>query len=100
MIWKRILLMVVVLVAAALAWRVAVRGEQLERRLLRAGGGLVQAAAQRPRRTLTAFAIVLGGVWLGVAGISCAQGWRRTRDSSLSPDEDSMPTEDAQHCSS
>ncbi|MCA9052318.1 MAG: hypothetical protein KDA75_00710 [Planctomycetaceae bacterium] len=89
MIWKRVLLTIVVAAAAALAWRVAVRGEQLERRLLRAGGGLVQAAAQRPRRTLTAFAVVLGGVWLGVAGTSWAQGRRRTPEAATSSDENS-----------
>jgi hypothetical protein len=43
------------------------RGDGLERRLMRVGGRMVQAAAQRPRRTAIAFATLLGVSWTGLA---------------------------------
>ncbi|MEZ6065211.1 MAG: hypothetical protein R3B90_05775 [Planctomycetaceae bacterium] len=43
------------------------RGENLERRLMRAGGGIVSMATNRPGRTLTGLAVVLAVTWTGLA---------------------------------
>jgi hypothetical protein len=67
MTWKRFLAVVVVLaVMAPLGWRIVRQGDRIERRLLRTGGGIVQAAAQRPRRTLAVFGATVGVIWLGI----------------------------------
>ena len=97
MLWKRILLTIVLLGAAVLAWRIAVRGDRLEQRMLRTGGGIVQTAAQRPARTLTGFAILLGGVWLGVAGFSWLQRRSDRTRSDISPRGISPQTDSADH---
>lgn len=78
MTWKRNLLIANVLLIAMIAGRVLVRGERLERTLLRTGGKLVQVAAQRPGRTLGVFGCLLGATWITVAGATLWQA-RRSR---------------------
>jgi hypothetical protein len=76
MVWKRAIFVLALIAVGIAGWRIAIRGERLETRLLRAGGRVVQAAVERPKRTLTIFGLALGSVWCGV-GIAVLASRRR-----------------------
>jgi len=68
--------------ACAVSAFVYVRGERLTDRLLRFGGRIVQAAAQRPNRVAAGFAAVVLLVWLAI-GLRCAwESWRERKAAS------------------
>jgi hypothetical protein len=66
----------VAMAASTLAY---VRGERLADRLLRTGGRIVMAAAQRPNRVAVGFASAVLLIWLAI-GLRCAwESWRERR---------------------
>jgi hypothetical protein len=66
-------------VAMAASTLVYVRGERLADRLLRTGGRIVMAAAQRPNRVAVGFASAVLLIWLAI-GLRCAwESWRERR---------------------
>jgi hypothetical protein len=66
-------------VGMAVSMLVYVRGERLADRLLRMGGRVVLAAAQRPKRVAVGFAAAVLLIWLAI-GLRCAwESWRERR---------------------